>query len=79
MAFAGRSLDARLVGGNPENRGAGGSGRLGLPYLEEGVPGRGLPLISAVSYGMFEGGGREDSEEVRDNVYDRAGEDLAGM
>lgn len=33
------------------NNGAGGNGRLGLPpYLVLGVPGRGLPLISARSY-----------------------------
>ena len=42
----------------PENRGAGGRGRLGLPpYLDEGVPGLGLPLISAGSYAKFAGGG----------------------
>lgn len=80
VVFAGRSLDERLVACGPEKRGAGGSGRLGLPYLEEGVPGLGLPLMSAGSYGMFDGGGREDSDEVRDNVYDdRGGEALAGM
>jgi hypothetical protein len=34
-----------------EKRGAGGSGLRGLPpYWEEGVPGRGLPLISGGSY-----------------------------
>ena len=33
------------------NNGAGGNGRRGLPpYLELGVPGRGLPLRSARSY-----------------------------
>jgi hypothetical protein len=38
-------------GAGPENRGAGGRGLLGLPpYLELGVPGRGLPLMSARSY-----------------------------
>lgn len=35
----------------PANNGAGGKGRLGLPpYLELGVPGRGLPFRSARSY-----------------------------
>jgi hypothetical protein len=35
----------------PENNGAGGKGRLGLPpYLELGVPGLGLPFRSARSY-----------------------------
>ena len=36
--------------------------------MEEGVPGLGLPLMSAGSYGISEGGGREDSEDVRDSV-----------
>lgn len=42
----------------PEKRGCGGRGRLGLPpYLDEGVPGRGEPLMSDGSY-WLEGGGR---------------------
>jgi len=43
----------------PENRGAGGSGRRGLPpYRELGVPGLEAPLISDGSKLMFGGGGR---------------------
>lgn len=39
------------VDAGPANNGAGGNGRLGLPpYRVLGVPGRGLPLISARSY-----------------------------
>ena len=69
----------RLAAGGPENSGAGGSGRLGLPlYFEDGVPGLGLPLISADSYGISEGGGRESSDEVRDMV-DREGEVRFGI
>ena len=41
------------------NKGAGGSGRLGLPpYFDDGVPGLGLPFISAGSYAASTGGGR---------------------
>jgi len=48
----------------PENNGAGGSGRLGLPgrpppYLDDGVPGRGLPFKSAGSYENDDAAGRE--------------------
>ena len=47
-----------------ENKGAGGSGLLGLPpYCEDGVPGLGLPLISAGSYETVDGGGRDQSTE----------------
>ena len=35
--------------------------------------------MSAGSYGMFDGGGRDDSDEVRDGEYDLAGEDLLGI
>lgn len=47
----------------PANNGAGGNGRLGLPgrpppYRDEGVPGRGLPLMSAGSYETDDAGGR---------------------
>ena len=68
-----------LAACGPENNGAGGRGRFGLrPCLEDGDPGRGLPLRSAGSYAMSGGGGRDDSEEVRDK-RDRVGEPLAGM
>jgi hypothetical protein len=57
----------------PAKRGAGGSGRRGLPpYLEEGVPGRGLPLRLAGSYEAFVGEGRPESVEPREGEYDRA-------
>lgn len=40
-------LESTVLDFGPEKRGAGGSGLRGLPpYLELGVPGRGLPLIS---------------------------------
>lgn len=45
-------------------RGAGGSGLRGLPpYCDDGVPGLGLPLMSAGSYDTLEGGGRDQSTE----------------
>lgn len=69
-----RSPDDLAPACDPENKGAGGSGLFGLlPYFDEGVPGLGLPLRSTVSYGMSEGGGREESEEVRE-IVDREGE-----
>lgn len=59
-----------------ENKGAGGSGLLGLPpYWEEGVPGLGLPLISAGSYCGAFGGGRAQSTELLEGVLGRTGED----
>lgn len=69
-----RSCDVRLDAGGPEKRGAGGSGLRGLPpYFEDGVPGRGPPCKSAGSYGIFAGGGREDSDDVRES-NDRVGD-----
>ena len=65
--------------------GAGGRGRRGLPpYWEDGVPGRGLPLISAGSYGTVGGGGRDQSEEPRVGVSGlmdeaRSGEIFRGL
>lgn len=60
---------------DPENSGAGGSGRLGLPpYVDAGVPGLGLPLISAGSYLLEIGGGREYSCEDREGVQGLLGE-----
>lgn len=58
-----------------ENKGAGGSGRLGLPpYLELGVPGRGLPLMSARSYPTL------DTEGGRTcpGLHGRVGEPVRG-
>ena len=58
------------------NSGAGGSGRRGLPpYCEEGVPGLGLPFISAGSNWTFGGGGLENSVDALDGVQDRVGDD----
>lgn len=60
-----------------EKRGAGGSGRRGLPpYSEEGVPGLGLPLISAGSYSGAFGGGLVQSTEPLEGVLGRTGEDV---
>ena len=76
-----RSGEGLLAACGPENSGAGGKGRFGLLlYLEEGVPGRGLPLRSAGSYGMSAGGGRDTSDEFRVSVCAvLVGEPLAGM
>jgi hypothetical protein len=63
---------ADVVG--PEKRGAGGKGLLGLPpYLDEGVPGLGLPLRSAGSNCRF-GGGRLNSEDPLEGVQGLVGE-----
>ncbi len=48
------------------------------PYFEDGEPGRGLPLRSTGSYAMSDGGGRDDSEDVRDSS-DRVGELRLGI
>jgi hypothetical protein len=56
----------------PANRGAGGKGLLGLPpYCDDGVPGRGLPLISAGSYETVEAGGLFQSDRTRVGVAGR--------
>lgn len=58
-----------------EKRGAGGRGRLGLPpYLEDGVPGRGLPFNSEGSNERLVGGGRENSETLDEGVHGLCGE-----
>lgn len=60
----------------PANSGAGGSGRRGLPpYLDEGVPGLGLPLISGGSNCTFAGGGLLNSLDPLVS-QDRVGETL---
>lgn len=59
----------------PAKSGAGGSGRFGLPpYSDEGVPGRGEPLSSAGSYGMFIDGGRIQSVFCCEGVHGLDGE-----
>jgi hypothetical protein len=59
----------------PEKRGAGGSGRLGLPpYREEGVPGLGLPFRSAGSNCRFAGGGLPNSEDPPEGVQGLVGD-----
>jgi len=62
----------------PENNGAGGSGRLGLPpYLDEGVPGRGCPSRSAGSKLNTEGGRRVNSfEPLLEGLHDLVGDIL---
>ena len=57
------AFESRETGLPAENNGCGGSGRIGLPgrpppYREEGVPGRGLPLMSEGSYEAVVAGGR---------------------
>ena len=42
------------------------------------MPGRGLPLISAGSYGTLDGGGRDQSEEPRVGVSGRMGDERSG-
>jgi hypothetical protein len=60
--------------GDLEKRGAGGRGLRGLPpYCDEGVPGLGLPLMSAGSYDTVEGGGLDQSTEPL-GVEDRNGD-----
>lgn len=67
-------VEFRAEAFGPENRGAGGRGLLGLPpYLEEGVPGLGLPLMSAGSNCRF-GGGLLNSEEPLEGVQGLVGE-----
>lgn len=76
-----RSTEGREAAcAGPENKGAGGSGLFGLaPYLDEGVPGRGLPFRSDRSYAIGEGGGFDESEELREGDIDRGLEFLAGI
>lgn len=60
-------------------RGAGGRGLRGLPpYLEDGVPGLGLPLMSAGSYGTLGGGGLDQSEDPLVGVSGRIGDERSG-
>ena len=42
------------------------------------MPGRGLPFISAGSYGTLDGGGRDQSEEARVAVSGRIGDERSG-
>lgn len=52
------NVECLEVAPGPEKSGAGGKGRRGLPpYLLEGVPGLGSPLISAGSNCALGGGG----------------------
>lgn len=69
-------MSSTIDGGLPPAKsGAGGSGLLGesLPYLD-GDPGRGLPLMSAGSYGVLEAGGLVKSLEPRGEGYERVGD-----
>ena len=77
MVASSAKVELRADPPGPENRGAGGSGRLGLPpYLLEGVPGLGVPFISAGSNWRFVGGGRLKSEEPLPVSHDRVGDVL---
>jgi hypothetical protein len=66
------NVELRALAPGFENSGAGGSGLCELPpYLEDGVPGLGLPLRSAGSNRMFVGGGGlPSSEDPRDGVHE---------
>lgn len=67
-------MEFRAEAFGPEKSGAGGKGRLGLPpYLEEGVPGLGLPLMSGGS-NRISAGGLEYSEEPRVGERGRNGD-----
>lgn len=71
------NVEFRADAPGPENSGAGGNGRLGLPpYRDEGVPGRGLPFKSGGSYRKSTGGGLPNSEEPLEGLHDRVGEAL---
>lgn len=66
VASSAKVRESRLVF---EKSGAGGSGRRGLPpYLEDGVPGRGLPSRSEGSYVPLTGGGLERSDLERSDL-----------
>jgi hypothetical protein len=67
----GSPFESRETGLTPAKRGAGGSGRVGLPYREDGVPGRGVPLIVSGSNETLEAAGRGQSLEPRDGVQGR--------
>lgn len=59
----------------PAKSGAGGNGLLGEPpYCDDGVPGRGVPLMSAGSYGTVDAGGRAYSFESRAGDRDLVGD-----
>lgn len=73
VASSAKACELRL---DCENRGAGGKGRRGLPpYLDEGVPGLGLPLRSDGSNETLGGGGRAGpwSEALEAGVQGRRG------
>lgn len=59
-----------------ENNGAGGKGlREPPPYRDDGVPGLGLPLMSAGSKGRVDGGGLAYSVEDFDGVHGLVGDE----
>lgn len=75
MVASSAKTELRAEAPLPENSGAGGSGRRGLPpYRLEGVPGLGVPLRSAGSNCKLEGGGLLNSEEPLEGVQGRVGE-----
>ena len=68
-------VEFRAAAPGPENNGAGGNGRLGLPpYRLEGVPGLGAPLSSGGSKLTTDGGGLLKSTDPRVS-HDRVGDD----
>lgn len=75
VSSTGSLSGGRSVVAGPEKRGAGGSGLRDVPpYLDEGVPGLGLPLISGGSNGMLDGGGLERSAEDLEGVHGLIGD-----
>jgi len=74
MGRVGSSSAVKFIDGGLlfANSGAGGSGRFGLPpYSEEGVPGLGMPLISAGSYATTDAGGLIQSLPCCEGVHGR--------
>lgn len=75
VSISGSPSGGRRVVAGPENKGAGGNGlREFPPYLDEGVPGLGLPLISGGSNGMLDGGGLERSTDDLEGVHGLVGD-----
>lgn len=75
-------FDSRETGLPPAKSGAGGRGRFGLglpPYLDDGVPGLGLPCMCSGSNETLEAGGRGHSLPtaelpITDGVHGLVGE-----
>jgi hypothetical protein len=64
-------FESRETGLPPAKSGAGGNGLLGLPYLVEGVPGRGVPFMVSGSKETLDAAGLGQSLDPRDGVQGR--------